>query len=336
MTSCSRILKAGTSAAIGAAAVYALTPVADPDLSSRPDPARDYEDAVARIDSVRQAEDTMPLVESGRSFALLHGGRTQRSVVLLHGYTARPDQFARIADAYREAGANVWVPRLPFHGETDPMTTSIGRLTSPLLRGFVDAAVDIAASLGEAVEVVGLSGGGSLAVWSAVTRDEVRRVVAISPLLKPQGYPAWSIMPLVRAYRVLPDTYRWWSESEREALEWGGYPRFSYRGIAAFVGLGQWALRKGRRLERSCPAHGEFVLVANEGDQYIDAAYNRRFAEELAAPCEPVIVDIPESDELLHNLVSVDGEVAARIDLAYAWLEIALGIPLRAPSGNTG
>jgi len=77
---------------------------------------------------------------------------------------------------------------------------------------------------------------------------------------------------------------------------------------------------------------GRIVLVANDGDQRLDVDYNRAIVSEIAAPRPAIMLDIPASDGLLHDIVMVDGESASRIDLAYALLELALGVELPVPS----
>jgi carboxylesterase len=55
-----------------------------------------------------------------RTQALVHPGRRAKAVLMLHGYTECPAQFSSLAQRYHDQGYNVYVPRAPRHGVTDP------------------------------------------------------------------------------------------------------------------------------------------------------------------------------------------------------------------------
>jgi pimeloyl-ACP methyl ester carboxylesterase len=302
------------------------------DLSSRPDPATSWEDAKRRVDALLATDAAEPLVPEGLSIALLAQALTPRAVVLFHGYTSAPRQFLLIAQAYRDAGCNVWVPRMPFHGYADRLTRDLSQITAPMLREHADRAVDIAAGLGDRVTVVGLSGGGSLATWCAVERPEVTETVAISPLMQPLGVPSWVTRALVGVLPHAPDKYDWWYPPLRDAMPGYGYPRFSYRGLGALLQLVYWTERVAER--RPHPVTGRFTLVRNEGDERLDGAFNVRLVERLVPPDRLTIRTVPAAEGLIHDIVTPEatGENAARIDVAYRYLSEALGVGLPAPS----
>ncbi len=236
------------------AAALLFTPLTDPDLASRPDPAPGYAEAVRRIAAVRAAEAGQPLIPESLSIAELSGSRTETAVVIFHGYTSVPRQFRLVAKGYADQGYNVWVPRLPYHGNTDKMTRDFSKIDSALLRDFADDNVDIARGLGRHVLVIGFSGGGSLAVWSGSQRPDVDTTILISPVLHPQGIPVWADRPLARALRVAPfDVYKWWDdELKANNTEGYNYPRLSLRGLASMLSLTFWSeseAAKGNRPE---------------------------------------------------------------------------------------
>jgi len=325
----------GATALLAGVALLSFTRLTDPDLGSRPRPLGTFDEAERRIRTILRAEARQDLIPEGRSIALLTDARTETAVVIFHGYTSVPKQFQLIAEAYRAHGFNVWVPRLPRHGQTNRMTNGFSKLTGRELRRFADESIDIAAGLGRRVIVVGFSGGGTLAAWSGAERVEVSQTVLISPLLHPLGYPEWAIRPLVRALRFLPfDVYRWWEPAEKDSHVSGyNYPRFSYKGIAALLSLAHWT--EDRAALGSYPAQASVVLVRNDGDQRLDSAYNERFVRRVAAPENVRVVRIPASAGLRHNLVSPEpgSEIYAHITEAYAYLADALSIALPSPQG---
>jgi len=91
--------------------------------------------------------------------AFTHGERVNNAVVFLHGFTSCPDQFDQLGRLYYEKGYNVYIPRLPRHGDRDPLGLSLQGLTAEELAEAAMQAVDIAQGLGERVLVSGLSGG---------------------------------------------------------------------------------------------------------------------------------------------------------------------------------
>lgn len=317
---------------LGAASVLTLTPVADPDLGSHPDPVHSYEEAVARIRAVEAAEAAMALQPEGRSIAMLAGGRTPKAVLIFHGYTAVPDQFRLIGEAYRAQGYNVWIPRLPHHGATDRMTDQFSRITATGLRDFADSSVDIVAGLGDEVTVVGLSGGGSLSLWSGFERREVTRTNLISPLLHPAGYSEWQARPLVRALRLLPfDLYHWWTPDEDRNIQGYDYPRFSLKGIAALLSLTHWVDARNRP-----PVTSQVTLLRNDGDPKLDSAFNERFVRRLVPADRLHVHHVPASLGLVHDVVAHQPHSENFMSLAesYAHLAEALGIPI--PDPTTG
>lgn len=318
---------------LAALIVLTLTSVTDPDLSPRPRPVDSYDDAVERIRSVAAAEAGPDLQPEGRSIALLADGPTEEAVVIFHGYTTVPEQFRLIGEAYRAAGRNVWIPRLPFHGMTDRMTTEFSRLTASGLREFADQSIDIGAGLGERLTVVGLSGGGSLALWSGFERPEVDHTVLISPLLHPLGYPEWQARPIVRALRLSPvDSYAWWNEElKARNVEGYDYPRYSLKGIAALLSLAHWVQDEGR-----APLASTVTLIRNDGDTKLDGAFNERLLTGLVPAERLSVYRIPASAGLLHDLVAHEphSENYAKLTEAYRHLSEALGIPIPDPKAG--
>lgn len=309
-------------------------PILDPTLTSRPAPEARYADAVGRIAAVAAEEDALPLLDRAHSYALLNGASTEKALVIFHGYTNTPDEFRLIAQGYRDQGYNVWVPLLPHHGLADKFTDDFSELTAEELRDFADDQIDLAAALGEQVEVMGLSGGGALALWAGLERPEVSRLVLISPILQPTGYPVWSIAPMVRALRLSPvDSYAWWSP-EKQADNVAGmvYPRYSLKGMAAFLGMRVWA--ETRLAQEPAPLRAEVLLIRNDGDPSIDAGFNERLLSQLTAATELTVFQIPASAALPHDIVCPDPEFLTETQAvaAYQQLEQALGMALPDPS----
>jgi len=98
---------------------------------------------------------------------LHHGKPTDNVIVLVHGLTDSPFYMSAIAADFAQAGFNVILPLLPGHGLNRP-----GRVFRKLKHTdwihTVDAACQVAQSLGNKVSIGGLSTGGALAVHRAI------------------------------------------------------------------------------------------------------------------------------------------------------------------------
>ena len=310
-------------------AIVLSAPVGDPDLTSRPDPATSYQDALGRIATVRAAETKLPLQTITHSFALLHGSTVATAVVIFHGYTHSPYQWRAAAKGFYDAGYNVWVPLAPYHGYADRMTDALSLLTPGKLRAYADGAVDIGAGLGRHVEVVGLSTGGDLVAWTAAERPDVDRAIAIAPLQAPKGVPGWVLMPAARFFRYVPDVFNWWSQTAKQNNPGPAYPRFSFRGIFAFIQMSEWALRDAER--KPFPVAGSYELVINDNDKSVDNAWALHVTRLLARPGRLKIFDIPASYGFGHDLVEPAGENKAVIGRVYPVLGLARGVTLPDP-----
>lgn len=299
------------------------------ELKSQPDPYEDYPEAVARIRDIEIGERAMPLSSVGRSYALVHGSQVETAVVIFHGYTDVPDQFQKVAKGYFDAGANVWVPRMPFHGYMNRMTDDLSELTPEVLRQAADENIDIAAGLGRNVEVVGLSGGGAMAAWSAAERADVTRTVIISPLMLPKGYKPWMIRPLARLVAMLPDSYTWWTDEEDKAPG-PEYPRYSRRGITSYLMMVERAKADGAGGRK--PVQGDVVIVSNLADQHLDTQYPIDVMRPLVRDDRSfTTITIPASEGLKHDIVGLTGDNRPKLPVAYRYLSQALGIPLPDP-----
>jgi carboxylesterase len=107
----------------------------------------------------------------------------RRGALVLHGFTGNPNTVRPVANALVAAGFSVEMPRLPGHGTTlaDMMTTGWSDWT-----GEVALAYERLAARTDSIVAVGLSMGGSLALWAACTR-RLDAVVCINPKIRPES-----------------------------------------------------------------------------------------------------------------------------------------------------
>jgi esterase/lipase len=268
-------------------------------------------DSVATLMSKDGDEIAVPC----KSQFLSHGARTATVHVLLHGYTNAPAQFREIAHAHFDQGANVLVPRIPYHGYLDPDAHQLGNMTPAVLEAFCDEVAEEAAGLGERLIVTGLSLGGLLAGYLGKMRDEVAEARLVAPFIQPKAVPGWVDGPFDAATRALPDLYSWWNPKlhEKEVAGTWATPKFSLKAIGAQITF-------RRQLEHISPARttklDRVLLVVNDNDI---AVRNDRAYDFVAQQLEPLALEV-ESIELkkslgfTHDVFEPNGDNRDRMD----------------------
>jgi carboxylesterase len=316
-------------AAIAAAALswIALAGPSEPVPVPPPRPAASYEEGLARFAALarRDGPEVNPVC---RSLLFTHGARAPRAVVLLHGFTNCPKQFAPLARILHDSGANVLVPRMPRHGRRDRMTGELAKLTG---RDLVDAAaeaLDAAHGLGDSVIVVGLSSTAVAAAALAAGRADVERAVLLAPAMAPRGFTAGPARRLATLLIHAPNRFVWWDSKRKERLAGPAqcYPRFSTRALGEVYRLGSRVLLDA---ERRRPAAGSLAVVTTAADGAVAngpiAALARRWRERGASVREH---EFPESLGVLHDMIDPE-QVGARVGVVYpAVTALALGAPL--------
>ncbi len=282
----------------------------DPALA--PQPAESFDEALARFDLIA-ARDDDGIAPRCRSALLHHREATDRVLVLLHGFTNCPAQWAGVATDAFERGYTVLVPRAEGHGRVDLAPHGLSKLTTFGIARWVVDVTDVAAGLGRHVTLAGFSFGGVCAAWGARHADAVDDVVLIAPSFLPFGYPLWTARWLSAATQVLPEAYPWWDPIRRERGPRApySYDRLSRRGIGAVFGLGQeaWHGDGGR----TSPLH-RAVLITNERDVAISSSAAEKAFSEGIAPLATTVVrhKLPFGMGFPHDLIDPEGMNAAK------------------------
>jgi alpha-beta hydrolase superfamily lysophospholipase len=208
-----------------------------PDID--PQPARD-DGAALRAFEVLSAADGPEVSPAARTQLLRPQGPARGTLVLWHGFTNCPAQFAEVAEILCAEGFFVLVARIPRHGNSDTMTRDLEGLIVEEIATFANDCVDVAAGLPTPLSVVGFSVGGGLAAWMGARRAEVERVVCISPLVAPRGIPVWVVRLVVRLRSVMPHAWIWWDPRKKEKLNNSPhvYPGFPMTGLIPFLHVG--------------------------------------------------------------------------------------------------
>lgn len=292
-------------AIIGVAAIY-LWPLRSAYLQTgQPGTNPNYERSLADYEKVVESERRQPVLEDCDSALYSHGDTTAKSVVMFHGVTACPKQFAGLAEKFFDAGYNVYVPRAPRHGLVDKNLH--GEVRSKELVDYVNQSITIGDGLGDEVGVVGLSGGGMLATWATEYRPEVSRTLVLSPFYEPAAAqaPKWQLPLLNVLYglHILPDTFTVPSTPDGAA--------FSYRALGNYN-----ILTKNLKDDPESPNLRGFATIISKDDDQIDLDLAYSIPQKIANANEQIRLiqqTLPASWQLGHDIVSLENtNVAAR------------------------
>ncbi len=280
----------------------AVAPVPEGPSPTPPAPARDYDEAVARFERARNSED--PTVREDCLPRLhVHGRRTERAVVLLHGFTNCPKQFDSLATLLYARGCNVYLPRIPRHGIRDRMTAALAGMTAEELAGAAERALDLAHGLGEHVTVVGLSSTAVATAWLAAHRDDLDAAVIIAPALGPQDLSLGWTRRLASVLLVAPNFFVWWNSEAKEDVPGPTqcYPRFPSRGIAQVYRLGFSVLDDAARRR---PAAARVTIVTTEADEGVSNPAAGELARRWRARGANIrTFTFPESLDVRHDMI---------------------------------
>ena len=233
--------------------------------------ATDYAAAAnALIRKTRSREDVLELRDdSCRSRFFLQPAPTAKVILFFHGFTAVPQQFVPIGEAFFQAGYNVLIPLLPGHGQAgdwdDDHPPPLPE-TPLLYQDFGLNWLEQAHTLGQQVVIGGLSGGSTLAAWLSLECPQlIDRSLLFAPYLSGSnrlvdwfveqfdGYFAW---------QVAPGTVNF------------GYKGFSMPALRVFLDMGQEVLDR----VKTQPA-APFLIVSSESDKAVGSQAHRDLFE---------------------------------------------------------
>ncbi|MBV8148711.1 MAG: alpha/beta fold hydrolase [Candidatus Eremiobacteraeota bacterium] len=285
-------------------------------------PASGYDDALFRAKAFMALDDET-IMPRARTALLDHGAPTPLAVVCFHGITNNPAQYEAFAPMLYERGANVFIPRMPEHGDNDRMTGRISKLTAEALLASAEEAVDIACGLGERVGIVGISMGGMLAAYFAQYRS-IAVGVPVAPdfalVQMPYGvnrFFAWMI-------RKLPDFFFWWDPRTRGRMRpLGAYPRCSTHALMQTLRVGDDVYQAAKV---RAPLAERIVAVVNRCDPAVNNEVTLEVCTEWSSWNRSRVSyvelrDLPEN----HDIIDPQNP-HARTELVYPKLLEALNL----------
>jgi carboxylesterase len=299
--------------AVGTAGLLWLSRLKTHGLGSSPDSASDYDGALERLARLQNADDERvnPVC---RSRGLLHGRKTAKAIVLIHGITNCPQQFEPLGQQFFERGYNVLLPRMPRHGYLDRMTDDLKNLRAEELRTFTDQIVDVGAGLGEQVIIAGLSAGGVLAAWAAQHRSELSKAVLIAPAVGLGAFGGRLQLLFLNLLGLLPNvaTQRFYRFEDAAPYAYLG---FSSRSLGETMRLGMATIYHALKHR---PATRRVQLITNAADTAVSNQVARQFVIiwQARGMQRVEMYEFDRALKLHHDLIDPNNPIQ-RVDVVY-------------------
>jgi pimeloyl-ACP methyl ester carboxylesterase len=258
--------------------------------------------SVCQIDASIADDRKNPLVAKTALPRLYHHGvKVANAVVLFHGFTNCPEQFDELARRLFVRGCNVYVPRLPFHGYRNRLTSALEALSVNDLTRVSSQCYALAQHLGDRVTALGLSLGGSMALYLAQTTP-IDHAIAVAPFLMPIGISSFVGLPAMRALAWLPNYYVWWDPSLKERCRpIYAYPGFPTHALAEIVFFADAVLRAS--VGTAGPLGRHCTLVTNKSESAVNNSVAKRLIQNWRSSGAP------------YGSVSLDGLGSPRHDI---------------------
>lgn len=204
-----------------------------------------------------------------------------RGALVLHGFTGNPQSMRGLALALADAGFTVELPLLPGHG------TDIADLVPTRWTQWCEAAEDAFSALAarcDAVAVVGLSMGGSLAVWLAEHHPEVAALSVVNPLVTPPDAATTGfIEAMIEGGDELAPGIG--SDIALEGAVESAYAELPLRAaLSLFEGVEEVEAQLG---SVTCPV----LLFTSTQDHVVDPASSHVLMERVKGPVEQVVLE---------------------------------------------
>jgi carboxylesterase len=204
-----------------------------------------------------------------------------RGALVIHGFTGNPQSMRGLAVALADAGFTVEMPLLPGHG------TEIADMVPTRWEDWSGAAeaayLDLAAR-SDSVVVVGLSMGGTLAVWLAEHHPEIAALALVNPMVAaPDTDTVGFLQAMVDNGDVLAPGVG--SDIAKEGAVESAYPELPLRAaLSLFAG----AAEVESALESViCPV----LVFTSTQDHVVDPKSSAPLVERAKGPVEQVVLD---------------------------------------------
>lgn len=254
--------------------------------------------ALAIVRGTRKSEQEKGLMSqtTGSQF-FLHKQPTSKVCLFFHGFTALPEQFIPIGQAFYQAGYNVLIPLLPGHGiagDWDKDNPPPLPENQDVYQQFGLQWLEIARGFGEQIIIGGLSGGSSLSAWLCLEcPTQIYRALVFAPYLS-------GVNKLVDFVVETFDIYFEWKT--QKGITQFGYKGFLMPALRIFLDMGEDIINRAKHSD-SAP----MLIVSSESDIAVGSdEHETLFKEALQQQPKCWYHRFERSLDIPHNMMTVD------------------------------
>jgi len=278
-----------------------------------------YQESKTKFESELASKDNQNISSECKSKLLDRNRKTEKVVIMFHGFTNCPAQFEILSRQLYDQGYNVLIPRIPYHGNADVLTSEPEKLTADELVEQIELSLSIATGLGSKINIFGLSGGAVMAAYAGYFYNEVKNVFIAAPIFTPQQFPAWQLPFLINLIDTLPSLFIWWDDKTKENIEGPkyAYPRFSLKAVKAFITLSnelKVALEKNQVYQED----KKLILLTTQNDPAVNNSVARYLIDLWSKNSDTLLISYQLSAEKMpiHDFIDPN-QKKANIDYVY-------------------
>lgn len=282
-----------------------------------------FEEALEKISAIQQTEYQNEKINFvAKTIGLAHAEKTPKVILFYHGYTNCPKQFEELGKQIFNLGYNVYIPRLKYHGYRTKRSKEMKRLTVKDLSEYIGDSLQIAHALGDEVIVAGISGGATLCLQAGLDHN-LKKVIAIAPLIDPDLYPKKLRSFIIILIQLLPNMFIWWDKKLKTTLPSPHYTYswFSTKAVGRFL---QIASTIGNSLPSNSIKTKDFTFLLSEADKVAPPQRLKSFITKFEkSQCTVNKIVFLRSENIIHDMIDPNQE-GQKVSVVYPRLIEAL------------
>ena len=271
-----------------------------------------------RIRAALTAEGALSLQPHCRSFFVPAEKQPARGmVVLLHGFSAGTWQYKEFAQRFAQQGYDVYAPRLVGHGHAKPDGTGdISQIPqsedASRWTAYASGLAEQVDGTGTPVHVVGLSGGGAVAMnLAARFPGSIASSTLLDPFLGPANGQAKAIFGFgktldrftfqqgSRVLGLLPSPFK---SAQDDLKAWGREGHFAFN-AGHIAALSEFGASSVAAVEKSGAGTAPMQVISTSGQAVVDRDLIARSLHAAGGLGRNGFYDFPASEKVPHAMV---------------------------------
>lgn len=247
----------------------------------------------------------MPHLRAGCEKRIVWAGasatKTPLSVVYIHGFSATGQELRPLPDLVAQSlGANLYFTRLTGHGQD---SHALGGASLQAWLDDVAETLEVAATIGDEVIVMGCSTGCTLATLAFAQGAQVRGMIHVSPNFGLRHKALQTLLDLPRARSWAKYVAGSWRSFPAKNDAHGAYWTLEYPTEAVHIVADTVrAVRKADLSAIRTPA----LFCFNDADQVVDPDQTRKAIARWGAPTQVIKLHQTDADDEMGHIMAGD------------------------------